>query len=80
MNVLLRILKIIGLFVTLIVALAGIVGIGLFVATSGSDSVPATVADDATLPRVELDGQTFHAETFGDNPAASVTAVREFFR
>ncbi|MEZ4385832.1 MAG: alpha/beta hydrolase [Nannocystaceae bacterium] len=28
--------------------------------------VPATVADDPTLPRVTIDGVTFHAETRGD--------------
>ena len=37
-------------------------------------SIPATVADDPTLPSVTIDGVTFHAETRGDpaNPTVIV--------
>ena len=58
-----------GLFVVLIAA-AGV----LYVVEGGDNDVPATVMDDPSLPRLELDGYTFHAETFGDpaNPTVVV--------
>lgn len=46
----------------------------LYVTTAGDYDVPATVTDDPSLPRLELDGYTFHAETFGD-PANPVIVV-----
>lgn len=69
-----RILKIIGFSLLGIIGLVISAFIGLFVATSGSYSVPATVEDDPTLPSVTIDGVTFHAETFGDaaNPVVVV--------
>lgn len=60
-----------GLLTLIGVTMAALVG--LFVATDGEQSVPHTVATDTTLPRVEIDGVTFHAETFGD--AANPTVV-----
>ncbi len=69
-----RILKIIGFSLLGIIGLVIAAFIGLFVSTSGSYSVPATVEDDPTLPSVTIDGVTFHAETFGDaaNPVVVV--------
>ncbi len=58
-----------GLLVLVLVVVAV-----LYVATDGDYDVPATVADDPNLPRVEIDGYTFHAETFGD-PANPVIIV-----
>lgn len=49
--------------------------IGLFLATAGDHSVPATVATDPTLPHVTIDGVTFHAETFGDPQNPTVVVV-----
>ncbi len=46
-----------------LLVLALVVG---FVATSGDYTVPATAADDPTVPTIELNGGVFHAETFGD--------------
>lgn len=34
--------------------------------TWGDYPVPATVADDPSLPHITIDGVTYHAETFGD--------------
>ena len=62
--------------------LAGIVvlaGTGLFIATAGDHSVPDTVTTDPTIPHIEIDGVVFHTEMFGDNPAASLAAIREYF-
>jgi proline iminopeptidase len=42
--------------------------------TADGNLVPKTVDDDPSLPRVELNGSSFHAETFGD-PAAPVIVV-----
>lgn len=61
-----RILKIVGFSLLGIIGLVVVAIMGLFVATRGSYSVPATVEDDPTLPSVTIDGVTFHAETFGD--------------
>lgn len=66
MNTSKRILKLVGFGLLGLIGLVVVVVSGLFIATSGSYSVPATVADDPTLPSVTLDGVTFHAETFGD--------------
>jgi|AP12_2_1047962.scaffolds.fasta_scaffold32415_1 proline iminopeptidase len=55
--------------------LAMLVGaVALYVSTDGDYVVPATVSDDPSLPRVEIDGYTFHSETFGDpnNPVVIV--------
>jgi proline iminopeptidase len=48
--------------------------VGLFAARSGEYEVAATLAGDPALPRVTIDGLTFHAETFGDpnNPVVIV--------
>ncbi len=69
-----RIFKIVGFSLLGIIGLLIVAVMGLFIATSGSYSVPATVADDPTLPSVTLDGVTFHAETFG-NPDDPVVVV-----
>jgi proline iminopeptidase len=37
-----------------------------YVLTMGDYKVPATVEHDPSLPHIELNGYTFHAETFGD--------------
>ncbi len=68
------ILKMIGFSLLGILGLIAVAIMGLFVATRGSYSVPATVEDDPTLPSVTIDGITFHAETFGD-PANPVVVV-----
>jgi proline iminopeptidase len=46
----------------------------LYISTDEDYTIPATVIDDPSLPRVEIDGYTFHAETFGDpnNPVVIV--------
>jgi len=45
-----------------------------YLATIGTYTVPRTVVDDASLPRVALNGKLFHAESFGD-PAHPVVIV-----
>lgn len=69
-----RILISIGLFISGAVMLVLLLGAGLFVYTAGEHTVPATVSDDPTLPRVELNGHLFHTQTFGnpDNPVVLV--------
>jgi proline iminopeptidase len=37
-----------------------------YVLTFGEYTVPATVAQDPSLPHITIDGVTYHAETFGD--------------
>lgn len=74
MILLIRIFKYIGLVAATILTLALVTAVGMFITTRGSYTVPATVADDPTLPRVEINGITLHAETFGDptNPIVVV--------
>ncbi len=69
-----RIFKTIGLGLLAIIGIIVVAGVGLFIRTNGDQTVPATVATDSSLPRVEIDGVTFHAETFGDvaNPVVVV--------
>lgn len=50
-----------GLTVALVAA-----ALGVFVATSGTYEVAATVVDDASLPQIELNGVRLHAQTYGD--------------
>jgi len=49
----------------LIVVLALLFGLG-YILTMGDHTVPATVAQDPTLPQITIDGYIYHAETFGD--------------
>lgn len=67
-------LKISALTVGIILAVLVVGFVSLYAATNGEYAVPATVADDSSLPRLELNGYTFHAETFGDpaNPTVIV--------
>lgn len=46
-----------------------------FVVTLGDHSVPKTVAEDPSLPRVEVNGAVFHAEAFGDPSRPTVIVV-----
>lgn len=46
----------------------------LYVTNAGDYPVPATTANDPTLPVIELDGYRFHGETHGD-PAAPAVLV-----
>lgn len=74
MNTQKRVLKRVGVgFLTLMGILLTAVA-ALFISTRGNQSVPATVADDASLPQVTIDGITFHVETFGrpENPTVVV--------
>lgn len=48
-----------------VVVLVVITGGALYVTTRGDYPVPATVMDDATLRRIEIDGITLHAKRFG---------------
>jgi len=65
-----RILIGLGALIGLLVLLL-VVG---FVATSGDYTILPTAADDPSVPVIELNGGTFHSETFGDpgNPIVIV--------
>jgi proline iminopeptidase len=65
-----RVLRGIGFLIALLLFAVG----ALYVGTMGDYPVPATVADDPALPRIEVGGVTLHAESFGDpaNPAIIV--------
>ena len=57
-----NILKIVlGLFVLLVALFA----LG-YILTIGDHTVPATVAQDPSLPSITINGYTYHGETFGD--------------
>jgi proline iminopeptidase len=56
---------IVRMFLYFSVAVAAIFLI-IYLLTSGNYPVPMTVSDDPSLPRVEIKGRVFHAETFGD--------------
>lgn len=71
MKHLIRFIQWTGIFVGVLL----FVIVGLFLATAGDHSVPATVATDPSLPHVTIDGVTFHAETFGDPQNPTVVVV-----
>lgn len=52
-----------------------VLGVGLYLRTSGAYPVEKTVAQDSTIPHVILDGITFHAETFGDSTRPKVLVL-----
>lgn len=70
-----NVLKIVGFIVigliTLFIVTAGI----LFYTTAGDYTVLPTVTDDAGLPRLELYGYTYHAETYGDPSSPTVIVL-----
>lgn len=68
------IVKVIGLGLLAFVGIIIVSVIGLFIRTNGGQTVPATVATDITIPHVQIDGVTFHVETFGD-PADPIVVV-----
>ncbi len=69
-----RVLKylavVIGVLLLMVIVAAGF----LYFTTAGDYTVLPTVADDANLPRLELNGYTYHAETYGD-PDSPVVIV-----
>ena len=69
-----RLFKWIGLIVGALVLVVVVGVIALYIGTDGNYVVPATVADDPGLPRVEINDYSFHAETFG-NPENPVVIV-----
>jgi proline iminopeptidase len=56
-----RVLLIVGVLLAALLLACG----ALFLGSRGDYSVPRTVAQDPSLPKIELDGVVFHAETFG---------------
>ncbi len=67
-------LKVIGLILGALIGVAVLALLIGFIATNGEYNVPATAADDDSVPTVTLNGATFHSETFGD-PAAPTLIV-----
>ncbi len=61
-----RVFKWIGIILGSIVLLLLALVVGLYVSTGGEYTVLATVADDPSLPRIEVGGVLLHAEAFGD--------------
>jgi proline iminopeptidase len=57
--------KAVRVLVGIIIGLAVLFALG-YALTFGEHSVPATVAQDPSLPQVTIAGVTYHAETFGD--------------
>lgn len=70
-----RVLKVLGKILLGFVILASVVFIALYLATTGAYEVAQTVAQDASLPSITLEGVTFHAETFGDPASPAVIIV-----
>ncbi len=60
--------------VLLLIALPAVLFVSGYLLTLGHYPVPATVADDPSLPVIEAKGYRFHGESFG-NPARPVVVV-----
>lgn len=70
-----KILKIIGKVLLGLLAILLIFSISMYFITSGDYSVPKTVADDKTIPHIEIDNVVFHSETFGNNTNETVIVI-----
>ncbi len=57
-----------------VLATMGAIGCDTLSPTDPGNLVPATVAEDASLPAIEMNGSRFHLETFGD-PANPVIVI-----
>ena len=71
MNILKKLVKISLGFVAI---LAALFALG-YILTSGDHTVPATVAQDPSLPSITVDGYTYHGETYGDPENPVVIAL-----
>jgi proline iminopeptidase len=61
-----KIIKTLGKIVlVLVIVLLALFGLG-YVLTIGEHTVPETVAQDTSLPSINIGGYTYHGETFGD--------------
>lgn len=56
-----RFLKVVGL----IMAIVAVLFIVAYLLTMGTYEIPKTLVQDPSLPKIQLNGYTFHAETFG---------------
>lgn len=70
-----RLTKIAGKAIAAFLVIAALLLGAGFVVTSGDHSVPATVASDPSLPRIEVNGAVFHAEAFGDPSNPTIIVV-----
>lgn len=66
--------NVVRIFLSLGAAIAGLF-LFFYLLTNGPYSVPRTVADDPVLPRLNIKGKLFHAETFGDSSKPVVIVV-----
>jgi proline iminopeptidase len=69
-----RILTITGVVIGGLLLVILLAATALYLSTAGDYQIPATVNEDPSLPSLEIDGYTFHAETFGspENPVVIV--------
>ena len=70
-----RLLKWVGILAGSLVLIIAALAAGLYVSTRGEYTVPATVADDPSTPRIEVGGVLLHAEAFGDPSAPPVIVL-----
>ena len=62
-----KVLKILGGAFAIILGPLLFLSIWMYFATVGEYSVPLTVADDSSIPHIQIDNTIFHAETFGND-------------
>lgn len=70
-----KIVKIVGKILLGILILITVLFVTLFISTKGEYSVPKTVADDNSIPSIEIDNTIFHAETFGSDTNETVVVI-----
>jgi len=68
-------LKVIGKILLGLLAVLVIFSISMYFITSGEYSVPKTIADDKTIPHIEIDNVVFHSETFGNDTNETVIVI-----
>jgi proline iminopeptidase len=70
-----RVVKWVAIILGSLVLLAAALAAGLYVSTRGEFTVPATVVDDPSLPRIEVGGVLLHAEAYGDPSSPPVIVL-----
>ncbi len=70
-----KVLHYIGWFIAgLLIALV-LLSLSLFLITRGEYSVPVTVAQDRSIPHIEIENTIFHVQTFGDTANQTVIVI-----
>lgn len=70
-----KIFRVIGKVLLGLLLVLIVFSVSMYFTTGGDYSVPKTVADDPSIPHIEIDNVVFHAETFGVDTNETVIII-----